>query len=60
MSDDEASRNETEHREAEVVGCRYCLVGPGHPCVNQARVGRLLKHPHPERLRDARRETRGA
>lgn len=43
----------TEHREAEVVGCRYCLAGAGHPCVNQAKVGRPLKHPHPERLRDA-------
>ena len=45
---------EAEHRAAEVVGCRYCLAGPGHPCTNAAQLGKPLKHPHPERLRDAR------
>ena len=43
-----------EHREAETVGCRYCLAGAGQPCINEAQHGKPLMHPHPERLKDAR------
>lgn len=53
---DRAGRENTGTRERRALSlpCSYCGARPDHACIDQ-RTMKVCRHPHPERVREARR-----